>query len=114
MSSKASTASLLHRLSKIKQPEIRSELLHRAPAPFINQVCRCTKNLLHGKVRLTPQEIKKLRSNKGDLIRIAEANTLKQKRTALKRVSNKSGQSGGFLALLASLLIPAVIEAVKK
>jgi len=109
----SSTPVLLRRIGNVRKPTIRKKIIDYAPQNLINDVCKCSKNLLVGKIRASKQELKQLRKDRGHIIRLAKAKTASTKKKAFK----EAAQSAGLLPLLASLLIPAalggIIDAVK-
>ena len=97
---------LLKLLEKNKNRKLCSSILDAVDDGAITCICEIVKNVIHGIVPLSPDNKKKLSKQKSTLRRLALRGTsLKSKRKLMK---------GGFLPLLTSLLIPAVMPLLKK
>jgi len=82
----------LNRL-KVMHPSNQKTFIDTCHNDLIRCVCYCTRHIINGKAKLTPDELKQLRRRKQMVRRLARKNTsLKNKRKIL--------QTGGFLQLI--------------
>ena len=91
---------LIKLLSKSTAAE-RRKILKSAPKELITALTEGSLNLIRGTVPLSKQKISKLRRYKKQLKTVAAKKVSAQKK-------KKILQRGGFLPLLASVLVPAI------
>ena len=81
------------------KPKTRKALLEHSNKELIDTICECLKNILKGKLKISPQVLKKLKRRRRDLEEI------QSKKTNIKRKKDLLIQQGGFLpAIIAPLL----------
>ena len=91
---------ILKKLSKSSTRDQR-KLLRSSPRELIDALSEITVNVLNGRIRLTPEEIHKLKRYNSRLLRISKKSTpIAEKRRIIQR--------GGFL----SVLLPAAIAVI--
>lgn len=78
----------------------QNDLLKRAKGPFINKICECILNIIEGRVKISKQDLEKLKPYK-NLFR-----KLVNKKLKIKEKKKLIIQKGGFL----QILIPAIIS----
>lgn len=96
------TIRALNRVNKKEQ----KKCIGRSSNSLIKCLSECAWNILHGKVRLNYNQTKKLRRYKTSLRLLGNRKaSLRRKREVLQK---GSGQVGGFLGTLVSVLAPLV------
>lgn len=84
-------------------PQKRREILSYASPDFVQALCEIALNVSKGNVPLSSSQYKKLKSQKKII------KSLTNKRTGLKRKQQTlAKQTGGFLPLLLSTVIPII------
>ena len=78
----------------------QNDLLKRAKGPFINKICECILNIIEGRVKISKEDLEKLKPYK-NLFR-----KLTKKNIKIKEKKKLIIQKGGFL----QILIPAIIS----
>ena len=87
-------------ISKYCSKENQKDIIRRAKGPLINKICECILNIINGKIKISPQDLEKLKPYK-NLFR-----KLLIKSTGLREKKRLINQKGGFL----QILIPAIIS----
>ena len=78
----------------------QQDLLKRAKGPFINKICECILNITEGRVKISSQDLEKLKPYKNLFRKLIKKNIkIKEKKKLII-------QKGGFL----QILIPAIIS----
>ena len=89
-------------------PSVIKKFIQQSDKQLINAICECSKNVLTGNVKLSPQEFNRLKKYQAQLRELSSRKTsIKKKKTLI--------QKGGFLpALIAPLigLLGSVISGV--
>jgi hypothetical protein len=88
----------------------RKAYLKHCSHDFIDCICECTKNLLHGNVPVTAAQYRKLKPYKQVLRRLSD-NKLSNKKRRQLLVKQKGGFLGFLLGPVASALGPLVSAA---
>jgi len=87
-------------ISKYCSKENQKDIIRRAKGPLINKICECILNIINGKIKISSQDLEKLKPYK-NLFR-----KLLVKSTGLREKKRLINQKGGFL----QILIPAIIS----
>jgi hypothetical protein len=89
----------LHKSTPAKRKKLLREQLNKKE--FVHCVCECAKNLLKGKVPLSPSQKRSLRKKRNSLHRLAQRRvSLREK----KKIIQKGGFLGALLGPIASVL----------
>ncbi len=83
-------------------PRQRQDILQHAPKDLIAALSEGALNVLKGNVKLSKQRHATLKRHRAKLRELADRRTSQQRKRALVQ------QRGGFLGVLASVLIPAI------
>lgn len=84
----------------------RAHLLTECDRGQINAVCECIQNVLHGTVKPTSQQKKRLRKHVDTLANLADANIDWSK----KQKYLKTQQGGALVGTVLGVVLPALIE----
>ena len=87
-------------ISKYCSKENQKDIIRRAKGPLINKICECILNIINGKIKISPQDLEKLKPYKNLFRKLLVKSTGPREK---KRLIN---QKGGFL----QILIPAIIS----
>jgi hypothetical protein len=96
-------------------PKVKKALAEIAPADLYGSVSDCCRNVLHGRVKLTPDLHRQLAVHQETLRMLANPRvSVKRKRrevvSAASSKRQKQHQKGGFLVPLLAAVIPAAVE----
>jgi hypothetical protein len=87
-------------------PKQRQRILDLSPRELLDSLGEGSYNVLKGRVKLTANKFKALRRHKQKL------QTLANKRTSRRLKQHLVVQRGGFIPLLASILVPTILSLV--
>jgi len=103
---------LLRVLSDKSQPRnLKTAIIKTAPPQLVASVADCCRNILNGKVALSPVRRKQLQIHKNVLRALAAPNISGDKK---RRILVQQQQRGGFLPALLAAAIPVVIDIVAR
>ena len=51
-------------ISKYCSKENQKDIIRRAKGPLINKICECILNIINGKIKISPQDLEKLKPYK--------------------------------------------------
>lgn len=91
---------MLESLCKCKK-SVRNSIIMNGSKSFINCICECVYNLLRGNIKLSAEDLEKIRKKRGCLRKLVKKSSLDEKKKYLV-------QHGGFM----QILIPAAISAI--
>ena len=84
----------------------RSQFVKGCNSELLKTLSELCLNLLKGNICISPNDLKKLRKYKQEII------TLSEKRHSLKKRRIVCSQKGGFIGTLISTILPTVIGAI--
>lgn len=82
----------------IANKKMRNNIIKNADPKLIKSICECCLNTLHGRVKLDPDHLNKLRKYRSTFRALSNKSSIKAKKILLQ-------QKGGFLPVL----LPSVI-----
>ena len=89
----------------LQESKHAKHIIDKSDREIIDVICECVHNIIQGNVDLSKDQKKRLKKHKRDLLLLTD------KKSSLKK-KKKAIQKGGFLGVLLSAAIPAIIGAI--